>query len=63
MSPVVLGPSAQMRCRRLYGSSAYDEVLRQLKIELPGPTGTPADLVAILREFLPAASEADELTR
>ena len=52
MAPLVLTLSQQMRLRRHHGSRAYDEMSKELRIELsPGADG-PSELVALLAEIV-----------
>ncbi len=55
-SPLDLTLSAQMRLRRLHGNRAYDDVARQLRIELD-PAASPARaLIELLSDLVPDAS-------
>jgi transcription-repair coupling factor (superfamily II helicase) len=53
LSPLVLPLSQQLRSRRLYGSSAYDDAHQLLRIELDAKSVSPTALIDILRDLVP----------
>lgn len=57
LGPVTLSVSQQMRVRRRFGSRAYDETTKDLRIELARDAATPRDLVALVIDVLPGADQ------
>jgi transcription-repair coupling factor (superfamily II helicase) len=57
VSPVTLALSQQMRVRRTYGSSAYNEAIHEIRVERTPGEITPAALTALIRD-VHAATEA-----
>ena len=51
--------SQQVRLRRTYGSRAYDEESKELRIEVTAERATPAALVALLAELTGTATSAE----
>jgi transcription-repair coupling factor (superfamily II helicase) len=54
-APLELSLSAQMRLRRLHGSRAYDDVARQVRVELDARSSSPRPLIELLRDLVPDA--------
>jgi len=52
MGPLELSLSQQMRLRRKYGSQAYDEGAKELRIEVAPDAASPRALLALLRELV-----------
>jgi transcription-repair coupling factor (superfamily II helicase) len=61
MGPVVLSVTQQMRVRRRFGSRAYDETSRDLRIELPRDGARARDLLSLVSEVLPGAVEGADI--
>jgi transcription-repair coupling factor (superfamily II helicase) len=61
--PVVLTLSQQMRLRRRYGSKAYDETTRDLRVELARDAASPRALVSLISEILPEPDEGAHAPR
>ena len=53
MSPLALPLSQQLRLRRLFGSTAYDEAHQLIRIELDGEHPPATVLMDLLRDFVP----------
>jgi len=51
LGPLELSVSQQVRVRRRYGSRAYDETTKSLRLELSKDAATPRDLTALLEEI------------
>jgi transcription-repair coupling factor (superfamily II helicase) len=63
LAPLDLTLSAQMRLRRLHGNRAYDDVGRQVRIELD-PKASPAHvLIDLLRDLVAPTSESAVLVQ
>jgi transcription-repair coupling factor (superfamily II helicase) len=54
ITPLDLTLSQQMRVRRRHGSHAYDESLKQLRLDLAPAAASPSALLALLRETVSA---------
>ncbi len=57
MGPVTLSLSQQMRVRRRFGSRAYDETTKDVRIELARDAAAPRDLLALVAEVVPDADQ------
>jgi transcription-repair coupling factor (superfamily II helicase) len=53
LSPLDLPISSQLRLRRLYGSRAYDEFSKEIRLELDAKTASPEPLIELLRDLVP----------
>jgi transcription-repair coupling factor (superfamily II helicase) len=60
LGPLVLSFSQQIRLRRSFGSSAYNESTKELRVELPAKDVTPLAIVTLLDQVLAPTSEASE---
>src|ERR1700722_10859670 len=60
LGPLVLSFSQQIRLRRSYGSSAYNESTKELRMEIPAKDATPMAIVTLLDQVLAPTSEASE---
>jgi transcription-repair coupling factor (superfamily II helicase) len=58
LGPLTLSFSQQVRLRRSYGSSAYNESTKELRIELAPKDATPLSIVTLLDELLAPTTEA-----
>jgi hypothetical protein len=58
MGPLDLTLSQQMRLRRTRGSRAYDEVTKELRIELGAGETTPRYLLDLVAQVLAVPTEA-----
>jgi transcription-repair coupling factor (superfamily II helicase) len=59
IGPLELSLSQQMRLRRTYGSRAYDETSKELRIEVSPDEATPSALFGLLRELLAVPAKAE----
>lgn len=59
MGPLELALSQQLRLRRTYGSRAYDEGTKELRVEVSPEGATPRTLLAMLRSLVGVAEEAN----
>jgi transcription-repair coupling factor (superfamily II helicase) len=60
LGPLVLSFSQQIRLRRSYGSSAYNESTKELRIEVSPNRATPIAIVSLLDELRAPTTEAPE---
>jgi transcription-repair coupling factor (superfamily II helicase) len=60
LGPLVLSFSQQIRLRRSYGSSAYNESTKELRIDVAPNEATPIAIVALLDELRAPTTEAPE---
>jgi hypothetical protein len=58
MGPLTLALSQQLRLRRKYGSSAYNESTKELRVELAPSATTPRAIRELLDELHAATTEA-----
>jgi transcription-repair coupling factor (superfamily II helicase) len=58
LGPLALTFSQQVRLRRTYGSSAYNESTKGLRIELSSKDATPISIVTLLEELRAPTTEA-----
>ena len=58
MGPLTLALSQQLRLRRKYGSSAYNESTKELRVELAPSAATPRAILELLDELHAATAEA-----
>ena len=58
MGPLTLALSQQLRLRRKYGSSAYNESTKELRLELAPSAATPRAILELLDELHAATAEA-----
>ena len=63
MGPLTLSVTQQMRARRRFGSRAFDESTRELRVELERGDVTAQALLGLVREVVPGADQASESTR
>ena len=63
MGPLTLSVTQQMRARRRFGSRAFDESTRELRVELERNEATARALLELVREVAPGADQAPEPTR
>jgi transcription-repair coupling factor (superfamily II helicase) len=59
MGPLELSLSQQMRLRRTYGSRAYDETSKDLRLEVTPDEAAPSALLGLLRELLAVPAKVD----
>ena len=50
VTPLLLTLSQQMRFRRKYGSNAYSEDSKELRLEVAANGATPAEILQLLQE-------------
>ena len=63
MGPLAWSVTQQMRARRRFGSRAFDEATRELRVELERGDVTARGLLELVREVAPGADQAPESTR
>ncbi len=59
VAPLELSLSQQMRLRRTYGSRAYDEGTKELRVEVSNDAATPHALLEMLRTLVAVSEEAN----
>ncbi len=59
MGPLELSLSQQIRLRRTYGSRAYDETSKDLRLEVTPDEAAPSALLGLLRELLAVPAKVD----
>ena len=60
INPLDLSFSQQVRLRRRYGSRAYDEATKELRIEVEPPHASAGAITDLLKELVGVTSERDE---
>ncbi|MHB8826198.1 MAG: transcription-repair coupling factor, partial [Acidimicrobiales bacterium] len=63
MGPLTLSVTQQMRARRRFGSRAFDESTRELRVELERGNVSVRALLELVREVSPGADQPSEPTR
>ncbi len=63
MGPLTLSVTQQMRARRRFGSRAFDESTRELRVELERGDVSARALLELVREVSPGADQPSEPTR
>jgi hypothetical protein len=59
MAPLDLSLSAQLRLRRRFGSRAYDDVTKELRLEVTPDEATPKALGDLLAQLVAVPASAD----